>query len=177
MPPRVRTGAIVARPASAAAATLGGEGVRTMHAPISANSASAFSVVVISWARAPVRTPRHRRIVNAAMTADAVTAAGGAERGASAASASPSTMDTAATLPDVEIQSLHPTTNAGYSPSAPRANTYCPPDRGIIAPSSARETAPSNAYRAPTTQTDTNTVVLGTFAATSLGARRIPAPM
>ena len=44
-----------------------------------------------------------------------------------------------------EIQSLQPTMNPGYSPSARRTNTYWPPDLGSIAPSSASEMAPSSA--------------------------------
>ena len=45
----------------------------------------------------------------------------------------------------MEIQSLQPTMNPGYSPSARRTNTYWPPDLGSIAPSSESEMAPSSA--------------------------------
>ena len=46
-----------------------------------------------------------------------------------------------------------PTTKPAYSPRAWRAKTYWPPERGIIVPSSAIESAPSSAYSPPATQT------------------------
>jgi len=47
--------------------------------------------------------------------------------------------------PHTEIQSAHPTTNPGYSPRPRLTMTYCPPDRAIIAPGSARERVASRA--------------------------------
>src|SRR6266550_2082333 len=55
--------------------------------------------------------------------------------------------------------------------------TYHPPERGIIAPSSATEIAPSNAYTPPRIQTPMNKVGVGSCDATSPGVRRIPIPM
>src|SRR5438067_8945613 len=56
-------------------------------------------------------------------------------------------------------------------------NTYHPPERGIIAPNSATEMAPSNAYTPPRIQTPMNKVGVGSCLATSPGVRRIPMPI
>ena len=44
--------------------------------------------------------------------------------------------------PQSEIQSVHPTTKLGYSPSPRRTMTYCPPERAIIAPGSTELVTP-----------------------------------
>jgi hypothetical protein len=78
-------------------------------------------------------------------------------------------------VPQVESQSLHPTMNPAYSPMARREKLYCPPLRGMAAPSSAREDAPNSAYSPPTTQTPMNSHALGKTCAMSPGVRTIPA--
>ena len=55
------------------------------------------------------------------------------------------TSATAAAVPQVESQSLQPTMKPAYSPKARREKLYCPPLRGIAAPSSAMEDAPQRA--------------------------------
>src|SRR5271163_3686528 len=60
-------------------------------------------------------------------------------------------METAAAVPQVDSQSLQPTTKPAYSPIARREKLYCPPLRGIEAPSSASEEAPKSAYIPPMT--------------------------
>src|SRR4051812_32988331 len=86
-------------------------------------------------------------------------------------------MDAAAIAAALEIQSVHPITKPAYSPIARRANTYCPPDLGSIAASSATVIAPHSEYSAPMIQTPRNQAGEGSAAATSPGVRRIPTPM
>jgi hypothetical protein len=62
--------------------------------------------------------PRHCAIAKMRTTAVAIAAALAPDRGNSATENSPMTIDTAAAVPAVEIQSLHPTMKPGYSPSA-----------------------------------------------------------
>src|SRR4029077_2780889 len=87
------------------------------------------------------------------------------------------TMPTAAAVPQVESQLLHPTMNPAYSPMARREKLYCPPLRGMAAPNSASEDAPNKAYSPPTTQTPIKSHTLGSACATSPGVRTIPAAM
>src|SRR5687767_11014966 len=148
----------------------------TKHATTSASRATALIVLVTACTRAPARTSRQSTMVKRMTTADATYADRPAIAGTSTPSDSASTIDTAAELPHVEIQSLQPTTNPAYSPMPARANTYCPPDRGSIAPSSASETAPSSAYTPPAIHSaSTRPSLPAALAATSPGARRIPA--
>ena len=74
---------------------------------------------------------------NAVVTKTATPAVHPARPGTSTAANSAATIETAAVVPQVEIQSLHPTRKPAYSPNAYRENTYWPPERGSIAPSSA----------------------------------------
>src|SRR5882672_649463 len=87
------------------------------------------------------------------------------------------TMATAAAVPQVESQSLHPTIKPAYSPMARREKLYCPPLRGMEAPSSASEEAPKKAYNPPTTHTPIKSHVFGSILAMSPGVRTMPAPM
>src|SRR5688572_4693297 len=89
---------------------------RMKHAATRASSATAFRVLVSACTRAPTCTPCQSSTVNAATSAAARYALRPANAGTSAAADSASTIDTAATLPQVEIQSFHPTTNPAYSP-------------------------------------------------------------
>src|SRR5688572_25229286 len=112
--------------ASLAFATAGGRyrAVTAKHATTSAMNASALSALVTSCIRAPIRTSRQSRTVNATITADATYAVRSATPGTIAPSDSASTIDTAAALPHVEIQSFQPTTNPAYSPIPVRAKMY-----------------------------------------------------
>src|ERR1700730_4989532 len=60
---------------------------------------------------------------------------------------------------------------------ARREKLYCPPLRGIAAPSSAIEDAPNNAYSPPTTHTPRKNQAFGRICAMSPGVRTIPAAM
>src|SRR5215470_19047547 len=88
---------------------------------------------------------------------------------------SPMTMATAAFVPQVESQSLQPTRKPAYSPTPRRAKLYWPPLRGIIAPNSAMEEAPTRAYRPPNTHTPRNSQGWGSCRATLPGVRTMPA--
>jgi len=123
------------------------------HAAISATKTKALSRLLVCCAASPARTPRDCNRVKASTTADATASSRSARAGTSSHVYSPITSATAAMLPALEIQSLQPTTKAGYSPSARRTKTYCPPERGSAAPSSASESAPSNAYTPPASHT------------------------
>src|SRR5688500_5747241 len=85
--------------------------VMTKQATTSAISANPFRVLVSACIRAPVRTSRQSTMVKAATTAAAMYAVRPATAGTTAPSDSASTIDTAATLQHVEIQSFQPTTN------------------------------------------------------------------
>jgi hypothetical protein len=122
------------------------------RAPPTANAANAkarnarvFNRLVVFCIALPHLIPRHCATANTTMTVVAIVVALAASPGNSATENSPITMETAAAVPAVEIQSLHPTMKPGYSPSAYRENTYWPPERGIIAPSSASCIAPRSA--------------------------------
>src|ERR1051325_116864 len=123
----------------------------------------------------PQTIPRHCSTANSIFTAAAIPALLPATVGISASENVPTTSATAAVEPHEEIQSLQPTINPAYSPSAYRENTYCPPERGIIVPSSASEIAPRSAYSPPASQMRRNGPALGTCAAILPGARNIPA--
>ena len=79
------------------------------------------------------------------MTAMILIFCGPARAGISAPLYSPMTMATAAAVPQVESQSLQPTTKPAYSPMARREKLYWPPLRGMEAPSSASDDAPTRA--------------------------------
>ena len=87
------------------------------------------------------------------------------------------TIATAAAVPQVESQSLHPTMKPAYSPIARREKLYCPPLRGIDAPSSASDEAPKSAYSPPTIHTPIKSHAFGSIFAMSPGVRTIPAAM
>src|SRR6185437_9736815 len=112
------------------------------HATMSATSASPLSRLVMVCDVPLVRWPRQRMAVNTRTVAAATHLDHAAMAGTSTPTDSPITIDTAAVLAFVDNQSLHPMTNPVYEPNACLANTYCPPDRGSIAPSSARLSAP-----------------------------------
>ena len=62
--------------------------------------------------------PRHCTAAKTTVTAVAIAAARPVSDGTSATENSPTTSETAAVVPQVEIQSLQPTMKPGYSPSA-----------------------------------------------------------
>ncbi len=115
------------------------------HAAIRIANAPALSSVVTSCVRPPHFTPRHWRSAKKIVTPAAISVSRPASAGTSAALYSPITIETAAVVPHVESQSLQPTMNPAYGPSARCEKAYCPPARGIIAPSSAIERLPSRA--------------------------------
>jgi hypothetical protein len=90
---------------------------------MSAAKASALSRLVSSCDRPPQRTPRHCRSAKPTVTAAATSRERPESDGASTPAYSPITSATAAAVPHVESQSLHPTTKPGYSPSARRTKT------------------------------------------------------
>src|ERR1044071_9214522 len=85
-------------------------------AAISARNASAFSRLVRFWILLPQTIPRHCR--NAKMIATAVAIVFVESAGNNATENVPISSDTAAVEPHDEIQSLQPTMNPAYSPSA-----------------------------------------------------------
>src|SRR6185369_5059318 len=110
-------------------------------AAINTQKASAFRRLVMFWIVLPQTMPRHCKTPNTIAIAAATAGPLPLRAGKSAPENVPATSATAAVEPHVEIQSLQPTMKPAYSPSAYRSNTYWPPDRGIIAPSSATEIA------------------------------------
>ena len=147
------------------------------HAAATASSATSFIRLSSCCVRSPERTPTHWMAVKPRTTEIAVTFSRPASDGTSWPVSSPSAIPVAAMAPHDDTQSVQPTTNAGYSPSARRANTYCPPDFGIITASSAIVIAPSSAYTPPASHAPMNQTGCGSAAATSPGVRRIPTPM
>src|SRR6185437_14909622 len=131
--------------AAAGADALGALVRSRKHAAMSATSATPLSRLVIVCDCPLVRCPRHRMPVNTTTVAAATQLDSGFIAGTNSPTEVPITSDTAAVLAHVDSQSLQPITNPGYDPNACRANTYCPPDLGSIAPSSARFIAPSSA--------------------------------
>src|SRR5580700_11302467 len=132
---------------------------------------------VTSCVPLPQRIPRHCKKKNTQMMPTAIAGSCPARVGKKSRLYSAMTMETAAAVPHVESQSLHPTMKPAYSPMARREKLYWPPLRGIAAPSSASEDAPKSAYIPPTTQTPMNIQAFGSILAMSPGVRTIPAPM
>ena len=81
---------------------------RRKHAAIRKRKASVLSRLVTSCANPPHRTPSHCTSVKMAITASATTSTA-RKCGARWMAYSPTTMATAAVVPQVEIQSLQPT--------------------------------------------------------------------
>src|SRR5256714_9155785 len=96
---------------------------KAKQAAMSAAKASVFRRLVSSCERLPQRTPRHCKTAKATATEDATVNSRPASEGVRTLAYSPMTSETAATVPHVESQSLHPTTKPGYSPKARRAKT------------------------------------------------------
>src|ERR1700722_7753030 len=132
---------------------------------------------VTSCVPLPQRIPRHCKKKNAQIMPTAVFGSCPARAGKKSRLYSAMTMETAAAVPHVESQSLHPTMKPAYSPIARREKLYWPPLRGIAAPSSASEDAPKSAYIPPTTQTPINSQAFGSILAMPPGVRTMPAPM
>src|SRR5688500_3627194 len=97
---------------------------RMKAATISAKNASALSKLVKFWILLPQTIPRHWSTAKKIATAAATAAAFPLSAGMSAPEKVPITNATAAVEPHDEIQSLQPTINPAYSPSAYRENTY-----------------------------------------------------
>src|SRR5947208_11375970 len=109
--------------------------------------APVFIAAVESCAPLPQRIPRHCKTPNPQMMATEMISIllAPARMGKRCPLYSLMTMATAAAVPQVESQSLQPTMKPAYSPKARREKLYCPPLRGIAAPSSAMEDAPQRA--------------------------------
>ena len=108
-------------------------------------NASALSALRICCEKSPARMPRQSSSPKSSTRATPAGTRRPASAGTSGSRYSVKTIAPSATGAQVEIQSLQPTTNAGYSPSPRRTNGYWPPDRATIAPGSASEMAPSSA--------------------------------
>src|SRR5580693_2169610 len=130
---------------------------------------------VISCVLRPQRIPRHCKTPKPTMTRTAIIFTCPASTGKRSPLYSAITIPTAAAVPHVESQSLHPTMNPAYSPMARREKLYCPPLRGMDAPNSAIEDAPKSAYIPPTIQTPRNNHAFGRSLAMSPGVRTMPA--
>src|SRR5579859_189518 len=148
---------------------------RTKQATSKIKNAIVFVAAVRICAPLPQRIPRHCKTPNPTMIDTAIIFTCPASIGKRSPLYSAITIPTAAAVPQVESQSLHPTMNPAYSPIARREKLYCPPLRGIAAPSSAKEDAPNSAYSPPTTQTPRKSHVRGKTWAMSPGVRTIPA--
>src|ERR1700719_1583620 len=107
--------------------------------------AKVFIAAVSSCVPLPHLMPRHCKTKNPRMMTTAMSLTWPANGGMSSLLYSPMTMATAAAVPQVESQSLQPTMNPAYSPSARWEKLYWPPLRGMAAPSSAMEDAPASA--------------------------------
>src|SRR5579859_7693629 len=147
----------------------------TKQATSKIKNAIVFVAAVRICAPLPQRIPRHCKTPNPTMIHTAIIFTCPASTGKRSPLYSAITIPTAAAVPQVESQSLHPTMNPAYSPIARREKLYCPPLRGIAAPSSAKDDAPNSAYSPPTTQTPRKSHVLGKTLAMSPGVRTIPA--
>ena len=141
------------------------------------SSAIAFSTLNNCCVRSLDLTPTHCTPVNKRVTPIAVALSWPAMRGDISVPSSPRAIAVAAVAPHVEIQSVQPMTNAGYSPSARRAKMYWPPDFGIMTASSAIVIAPNRAYTPPAIHAPMNHADCGSAAATSPGDRSIPTPI
>src|SRR5580704_1636094 len=147
------------------------------QAATSTKKQAVLIVEVTSCVPLPQRIPRHCKIKNTQIMPTAIIGSCPASTGKRSRLYSAMTIETAAAVPHVESQSLHPTMKPAYSPMARREKLYCPPLRGIDAPSSASEEAPKNAYNPPTTQTPMKSQAFGSIFAMSPGVRTMPAPM
>src|SRR5688572_33147022 len=88
-------------------------GSASKQAPIRNANAMALAALVIVCTLPLARTPRHCVAMRMRTMAEAIAACDVASEGNTAATDSPNTMAMAATLAQVEIQSLHPTANPG----------------------------------------------------------------
>src|SRR5271155_2629313 len=145
------------------------------HAMTKITNAADLIAAVISCVLRPQRIPRHCKTPKPTMTATAIIFTCPATSGKRSPLYSAITIPTAAAVPQVESQSLHPTIKPAYSPIARREKLYCPPLRGIDAPSSAIEDAPNSAYIPPTIHTPRNSHAFGSSLAMSPGVRTMPA--
>src|SRR5436190_850471 len=152
-------------------------GVVTRHATATARSVRTFVMPIARVDTSPERTPIQCNTPKASVMANAMAVFAGSREGQNSADSAPSPIDAAAIAAALEIQSVQPMTKPAYSPMARRANTYCPPDCGSIAASSATVMAPQREYSAPMIQTPRNHTGEGRAAATSPGVRRMPTPM
>src|SRR5580704_2516434 len=147
------------------------------QAATSSKKEAALTVEVTSCVPLPQRIPRHCTKKKTQIMPTAIVNSCLASAGKKSQLYSAMTMETAAAVPHVESQSLHPTMKPAYSPMARREKLYWPPLRGIEAPSSASEEAPKNAYSPPTIHTPMKSHAFGSIFAMSPGVRTIPAPM
>src|SRR5580698_1984666 len=115
------------------------------HAATSTTKAAALRVEVTSCVPLPQRIPRHCSKKNPQMMPTASQDSRPVSAGIKYWLYSAMTIETAAAVPQVESQSLHPTMKPAYSPIARREKLYWPPLRGIEAPSSASDEAPKSA--------------------------------
>ena len=83
----------------------------TKQAPTSPSSTRALAALVSVCAKPAVRMPRHCSVANASVTAMATGTVLPSSAGTSTPAYSPMSTDTAATLPQVAAQSIHPTRN------------------------------------------------------------------
>src|SRR5688572_4850894 len=91
---------------------------RMNAAAMSARKASAFNKLVKFWIVLPQTMPRHCNTANTIATVAATAGPLPSSPGMSAPENVPMTSATAAVEPHEEIQSLQPTMNPAYSPSA-----------------------------------------------------------
>src|SRR5271167_677733 len=150
---------------------------RAKHAATRTTNAAVFIAEVTSCVPLPQRMPRHCKIRNPRISATAICISWPARTGKRSRLYSAMTMETAAAVPQVDSQSLQPTMKPAYSPIARREKLYCPPLRGIDAPSSASEDAPKSAYIPPMTHMPMKSHALGSILAMSPGVRTMPAAM
>src|SRR5687768_3206118 len=166
--------------ALAPATASGCNGARTpMEKATSGSPTRAMTLINVraSTVRPLDLTPRHITVVKNSTTTRASAGMTFASVLTKTLAYSATTMDTAAAEAHDETQSLQPTTNPAKGPKVFVANTYCPPDLGIRTPSSASDATPNAAYTPPMTQASMYPPVVGSWRATSLGVRMIPAPM
>src|SRR3954451_2782845 len=140
-------------------------------------NASAFAALSTCCERSPILMPRQSRNPKSRTRPTPAGTFHPANAGTSGWRYSVKTIPPSAIGPQVDIQSLHPTTNAGYSPSPRRTMGYWPPERPSMAPGSASDIAPIRAYNPPTIQMPMKSAGCGSWAATSPGVRRMPIRM
>src|SRR5258705_12933097 len=115
------------------------------HAATTITKAKVLIPAVSSCVPLPHLMPRHCKMKKPTITTTAIVFTWPASGAISSPLYSPITMATAAAVPQVESQSLHPTIKPAYSPSARLEKLYWPPLRGMAAPSSAMDEAPKSA--------------------------------